>query len=1242
VLDIIASGSTVWDSLYDLTSYQTLTNVVARTIAAHRDTTGAAQDLVVGATSNVKVEAVSSVSTHVKDTGLVKFFATTTTTSSGGVVTRQDEEFLRVARSGSTSNNTTSATTQITSGSNMSLTLLSQDAQRTARLSGVTMSNNGVYQYITADKPFKFDAVGTSMSNLVASDHVFGSDFNLVKTYQGASNAGDLAKAGYSFRINADNHLELIRYCNFLESGGSREVYVKVATFGKANIARDSVGDVADYDAYDTYGAISNFDPQAPVSVPNSAWVAGVQGAVASKTDGAGNTYVVGVDSYATTTTPSSWTAPATLYNAGGTASSVTVYNPGADVKMFIVKYDPAGAVAWARGVAGAVQLRTAHICFDSRNYLTVVCNGTTAGSFDVTNAANSSRVTHAYVATPAGQVADMAFTFDRDGEFNNVVAVVGVESPALNDGSIDQSAVGIYDDRDQLHISGVYSRSKTLVVQNCDGQTSFVSLPSRTPVSQAHDKVAYIAKFNATKRVLWLASPGFRRGKRSSIGVDGQGNVYAAGRAYKDHEPVLNGDGSLSSSVTSSMGSFLESTDVLASCVTLIKYSPQGVAQWSAGTDMAYVDEYDVNVAVNTYDEVFLTGVFDSSPTRTFKVYDSSGGIAAGLTWPAATYRPAGQYKATYCVKYSTLGQAQWSFMVESKLSGGTVLLAPCPVFDAGGNPIIAQGFKDDVLVFYNANGSAFRRLHPQGTDGGAYIAKYSAQTGACMWADYAVAGLTDVLELTARGGAEDTSSSYHLLMKKDDSSTAATSVTFADWSTALTPPIKTLLLKIANQNYSQAPQQPTPSNFPGGLAWSRFDGANFGAAANRDIDWFKGKTPAASGTVASIASTYLLDPGQFAAYGVADAATTNTSFALILRGYFRPGITGAWRFTLSASDFAMMWIGDAAASPGTTNKQTNAFITTDSASSYTAELKTSAALPLVANQYYPVLIYYGNVNGNASVNASGGSSAKTLVLNFSGPGAPNSIEGAGFFFYDTNWSAPFVPTGIPVGPVVNLQAKTLSALANGGRVQTWGEFAQSTLGNRPVYFASTYGGGYNGGAFVSFTGADRQSLYSSSPLNFNNVTANGGLTYALLVRVRGGSAGTLVYSDQFSSPRVVQASGTNMLTIGVSPSNISYSPNAWQVFVYKVDNVNQSLVVKRNDVTIVDVVTSSSGAVTMTGPVSFALGSTGTSAAATAEASGWANADVGAYMVYDRPLTDSEMTQLYSYISNGYATDD
>ena len=348
------------------------------------------------------------------------------------------------------------------------------------------------------------------MSNIVASDHVFAKDFNLIKTNQGASNVGDIAGSGYSFRMNDKNHLELIKYTKFLEEGRSRDVYVKVATFGNANISRDYMGDVQDYDAFKAHTTIDSSSATiqqqldtatiAAVDASMTPWVAGVQCAIAAKTDSLGNTYLVGVSGYVSTTVP--WVVPTTLYNANMSVSPLIIHNPTNDVKLFIIKYDTSGTILWTRGIAGGTGLdfKTAYICFDSRNYISIVSHGTTTSNFQVTYP-NATTVAKTCAATPSGKNADIVITFSHNGEFVDMVQIYGVDANASGATSGDMMPVGKFDADNNLYITGVYDRASALNVINFDGQTSFVSIAARTPTS-VHSKVAYIAKFNSSKRV--------------------------------------------------------------------------------------------------------------------------------------------------------------------------------------------------------------------------------------------------------------------------------------------------------------------------------------------------------------------------------------------------------------------------------------------------------------------------------------------------------------------------------------------------------------------------------------------------------------------------------------------------------------------------------------------------------------------------------------------------------------------
>jgi hypothetical protein len=105
----------------------------------------------------------------------------------------------------------------------------------------------------------------------------------------------------------------------------------------------------------------------------------------------------------------------------------------------------------------------------------------------------------------------------------------------------------------------------------------------------------------------------------------------------------------------------------------------------------------------------------------------------------------------------------------------------------------------------------------------------------------------------------------------------------------------------------------------------------------------------------------------------------STNTSeqyFGLFLADY-----TGTWTFSMTSDDKAMLWIGDTAGFGYTSG---NALVTTNVNSS-------SGTINLVAGQYYPIRVMYGN-----------GPAAGILSLTYSHTGQSATSDYTGKLFYD------------------------------------------------------------------------------------------------------------------------------------------------------------------------------------------------------------------------------------------------
>jgi len=77
----------------------------------------------------------------------------------------------------------------------------------------------------------------------------------------------------------------------------------------------------------------------------------------------------------------------------------------------------------------------------------------------------------------------------------------------------------------------------------------------------------------------------------------------------------------------------------------------------------------------------------------------------------------------------------------------------------------------------------------------------------------------------------------------------------------------------------------------------------------------------------------------------------TIKTAYSIEWYGYFKPNMTGNWKFTLSTDTVSLLWIGDIAIND---YENTNAAINTKGSN--------TISLKLDANKHYPIRIQYGN----------------------------------------------------------------------------------------------------------------------------------------------------------------------------------------------------------------------------------------------------------------------------------------
>jgi hypothetical protein len=238
----------------DEMSIQTFTNVVAKTLTAYNNEDGVPQTLVIGSTSNMRVESVGDISFYVKDHGDINLYSTIYDGS-----TRIDKKILHVS-------SPSSVETRISATSCNSLVLTGTDNLQTTVVSKITTCNDTLFQYVQTDSSngflFKNDiVVGDSNGydyffkvqgdidvtkdlnvvndvfvgrNIISHNNVFGKTFNVWRDRSNITTPDDIVQVGFGFTINERNQLELVKYSQF---ASSNLVTKKVAVFGNVNIS---------------------------------------------------------------------------------------------------------------------------------------------------------------------------------------------------------------------------------------------------------------------------------------------------------------------------------------------------------------------------------------------------------------------------------------------------------------------------------------------------------------------------------------------------------------------------------------------------------------------------------------------------------------------------------------------------------------------------------------------------------------------------------------------------------------------------------------------------------------------------------------------------------------------------------------------------------------------------------------------------------------------------------------------
>ncbi len=243
-------------------------------IAAFTDASGSNIDLLIGASSNVKIEGVDSVSMYVgNNTGLVQQYAS----SNDYLGNREDYLIMKSFLSNVTINGRESNITIIQSGDitidgeSSAIKIQGTDIYQSVYLNDLAiMSGFGgddQQRFGTTHSNFRFErpvlanvleATDELIGNKIkagamyVTNNLFSPDLNLYKDIATIEDQ-TINKIGYGFSINSKNQLELVKYSRFNDGLDTKSISKKVAVFGNNSMNFTDTDD-SSYLVFDTMG----------------------------------------------------------------------------------------------------------------------------------------------------------------------------------------------------------------------------------------------------------------------------------------------------------------------------------------------------------------------------------------------------------------------------------------------------------------------------------------------------------------------------------------------------------------------------------------------------------------------------------------------------------------------------------------------------------------------------------------------------------------------------------------------------------------------------------------------------------------------------------------------------------------------------------------------------------------------------------------------------------------------------
>jgi hypothetical protein len=312
---------------------------------------------------------------------------------------------------------------------------------------------------------------------------------------------------------------------------------------------------------------------------------------------------------------------------------STTLTNISGSVDLFLAKYDAAGNVVWAKSAGGTGDDQAISVAADASG------NTYVAGLF-----ASPSLVFGTTTLTNAGSGDLFLVKYDATGN--------AVWAKSAGNIDVDEANAVAVDASGNVYLTGFFS-SNTL---------SFGS----TTLTNVGSEDLFLAKYDASGNVVWAKSAGGLSYDRAiSLALDAFGNTYITGWFY---------------SSTLSFGS-TTLTNAGGSDLFLAKYDAAGNVVWAKSAGNTDVDEANA-VALDANGNVYVAGDFSS----------------ASISFASNTLTNSAPGSGdTFIAKYDATGNVFWA-----KSTGGSGFdVANSMAVDASGNAYLAGVYLSSSLIF-------------------------------------------------------------------------------------------------------------------------------------------------------------------------------------------------------------------------------------------------------------------------------------------------------------------------------------------------------------------------------------------------------------------------------------------------------------------------------------------------------------------------------------------------------------